>query len=394
MKVSVAQPARHSASTIIARPNLLVLGLLVASAIGCQNNASQRDAYIRDLRMQEDQIYELQDYMTEYQELLRQQRCENNRLRKKLEQQSTTPIDPDLDEGDGERSLLDRAVPFNSESPANDSELPAIDLGEPALPEIDLGEPLPAGGAEELPPRSLDDLSHTMQQSETQLASATVFVPPPRPTEVADSCAIYAEQMSLEPATEGEQSAIGLMAIVEPLTAGGAAGYFAGEVSLMLVDPLASDEEWELARWDYTPEEVDAAWRDHSRRVLDLPLAVPASTPRGRPLELWIRLKTLEGERKILCSTAVTLADEVALLGVPVSGGESSTDPTLHSSSGWAAADQLKATAKTPESRAPAQWQAATTLPPPAVARAEVKERDGQRGTTAHRAPDWSPFRK
>lgn len=390
MKVSSAQPARWSASTLATR---LCLVAMAASMLGCRNNASQRDAYIRDLRMQEDQIYELQDYMTEYQELLRQQRKENHRLRQRLEKQSTGADGDDAQQDDDERSLLDRAVPIDS-SNSGDTQLPEIDLGEPDLPEIDLGEPLPSGGAEELPAQPRDDLSHTTVDGQTQLASATVFTPPPRPTALADSCAIYAEQMPLEPNGEGEPSAIGLMAIVEPLTADGAAGYFIGEASLMLVDPLASDEEWELARWDYTPEEVEAAWRDHSRRVLDLPLAVPAATPRGRPLELWVRMMAAEGDRKILCSTAVTLIEPVAMIGAVVSGGQSSTDPDAQISSGWAAADQMKASKQEVAKTEPASWQAATTLPPPAVARAEAKERGGEQTTTAQRAPDWSPFRK
>lgn len=373
-----------SASSARLQRTALVVCWCAVSLVGCRNNASQRDAYIRDLRMHEDQIYELQDYMTEYQFLLREQRKENARLRKQLAEQSSddTVIEVEVDE----ESLLD--IPTDRE-----------ENGDTILPNIDLGEPVPSEELEQIP---AGDAGRRRGGSRTQLTSATatasdngaqsaVFEPPPRPTELATSCAMYAEQMPLEPNTE-EGPAIGLMAIVEPLTTDGSAGYFTGELSLMLVDPLAPDDEWEISRWDYTPEEVELAWRDHARRVLDLPLAVPSSAPLGRPLELWVRLISSEGDRKILCSTAVTLADPVGMVGVPVSGGASSTDPAITASSGWTAAEGFYGKPTKQPADEPATWQAATTLPPPAIARAEAEE--GQpRQRVAERAPEWSPFR-
>ena len=289
------------------------------------------------------------------------------------------------------------------------NELPDIDFGEPAMPEVDLGEPVPNGELEEIPngefddPDALDDLSRASGRPAADLASASVdplgsdvrnavFAPPTQPTQPANSCAIYAEQMPLEPGASDDSTGIGLMAIVEPLTADGGAGYFVGQLSLMLVDPLASDEAWEVSRWDYTPEEVEQAWRDNSRRVLDLPLAAPSSTPLGRPLELWVRLVPADEDRKILCSTAVTLADPVGLIGVPVSGGSASTDPEALVTTGWTAADQLRTqTQKQPVARTNT-WQAASTMPPPAVAKAEASS-TAPRKKLAKRAPDWSPFR-
>ncbi len=375
---------------------------------GCRNQASQREAYIRDLRLHEDRIYELQDYMTEYQELLCEQRKENAKLRKQLAEQGGTEDKREVsdaaaaDEDDpGESSLLDRA---RRSGGGADADLPAIDLGEPEdLPEIDIDAPDVDGDLEQVPIGDLGELSRADRSQHTQLASANigsvrddirsaVFDPPPRPTERADSCAMYTEQMPIEPGSGDHGTTLGLMAIVEPLTTDGSAGYFTGELSLMLVDPLASDDEWEISRWDYAPEEVETAWRDHSRRVLDLPLAAPPGTPLGRPLELWIRMIPTQQDRKILCSTAITLTDTVGLIGVPVSGGANSTDPDFVVSSGWTAADELDmAKTKKPVAQA-SSWQAATTLPPPAVARATATGAD-KRQQTAKRAPEWSPFR-
>lgn len=391
-----ARPALRLRST---RLSIAVVVCVFVAAAGCRNNTSNQDAYIRELRLHEDHIYELQANVAEYQELLRCQRMENQQLRERLAsgkaevKQEKTKV-KQLERID--RSLLDRP---GRNRPAPEPNLPQIDQGEPALPDIELGDPVPGGEIdseiEELPSGEVAEvevLSADERATNTRLASA-VFEPAPLPTEPADSCAIYAEQLPLEPGSANAvDNSIGMMAIVEPLTARGGNGYFAGQASLMLVDPLASDEQWELARWDYTAEEVEQAWRDKSRRVLDLPLAVPGSAPRGRPLELWVRLVAAEGDHKILCSTAVTLAEPVAMLGVPVSGGESSTDSNVRVTSGWAAADDFAEPQRMATKKTPATWQVATTVPPAAIAKAEAK--DGTHTPrAAKRAEGWSPFR-
>jgi hypothetical protein len=397
-------PCAHSALRHrSARLSIAMLACVFVGAAGCRNNTSNQDAYIRELRLHEDHIYELQANVSEYQELLRCQRLENQRLRERLASGKAEAKAENAEEKQEvkqleriDRSLLDRP---NNQSTEPDPTLPDIDGGEPELPEIDLGEPVPGGeidhDVEELPSGEVAEvevLSSNDRASHTRLASAA-FEPAPEPTDPATSCAIYAEQLPLEPgATEETGNTIGVMAIVEPLTAKGANGYFAGEASLMLVDPLASDEEWELARWDYTAEEVEQAWRDSSRRVLDLPLAVPASTPRGRPLELWVRLVSSEGDVKILCSTAVTLAEPVAMIGVPVSGAASSGDPNVVVTSGWAAADDFADPQQNAPKKSLANWQVAKTIPPAAIAKAEAKDRKSS-SRTAKRSAGWSPFR-
>lgn len=327
MKVPASQPLR----TISPRQlplAVVAVCLLVPGLAGCRSDASQQDAYIRDLRMHEQQIYELQDYMTEYQELLRQQRKENAKLREQLAERTAPPggDTPPQDEVP-ERSLLD---PPRRESPE------PLDYEPDDLPQIDPGEPLPTNIAPETPERPLPEtllpetLPETLPDGQSRAAprdgsvrtvaasqvdlqslergSTAQFVPLPPPEEPADTVAIYAEQMTLEPAPGEEPQEIGLMAIVEPMTSRGTSGRFQGELSLMIVDPIApEDGDWQIARWDYTIEEIEKSWRDPSRRVLDLPLAAPPSTPVGRPLELWVRLVPTSGEEKILSRTMIEL---------------------------------------------------------------------------------------
>ncbi|MGI9456040.1 MAG: hypothetical protein ACR2NU_05725 [Aeoliella sp.] len=412
MKVSSAQPVRACASSLAGLPHAprltyhmaVRVGILfvAVAAIGCRNDGSQRDAYIRELRMHEDQIYELQDYMTEYQELLRRQRRENSRLREQLAMESTsvpTAESTDDEEDDfEERSLLDRPAAAESGS-AEETELPEIDLGEPALPEIDHGEPSLPEEAEQIPAGDLGETSFappgpaarqvSAEIDATDLEEEAVFATPPMPLQKADSCAIYAEQTPIETIGDEPATGTGLMVIVEPLTAEGGAGAFIGELSLMLLDPIADEDNQEIARWDFTPEEVEAAWRDVSRRVLDLPIATPIAAPVGRPLELWVRLIPAERDRKILTHTGIELVDPVRLIGVPVSGGASSTVPGSRVSSGWTAADALRAQESNETRSRSASWEPAKMLPPAAVARAEAIPTESDNRTPE----EWSPLR-
>ena len=152
----------------------------------------------------------------------------------------------------------------------------------------------------------------------------------------------------------------------------------------MLVDPEENDQEWELARWNFTAEEVEAAWRDESRRVLDLPIAVPASVPVDRLLELWVRLQPTGTERKIFCSTGLTLSAKVAI--------ENPT-PVDRVTTEWAAANRLDLPGQ-PAGR-PARWTAvASPLESPVREQTEVGEADVETARLEAASPEWSPQRK
>jgi hypothetical protein len=105
-----------------------------------------------------------------------------------------------------------------------------------------------------------------------------------------------------------------------------------------------------------------------------------------------VRLVSKEGVAKILCSTAVTLAEPVAMIGVPVSGGATSSDPSVVVTSGWAAADDFADPQQNAPKKSPANWQVAKTIPPAAVAKGEAKDRKSS-PRTAKRSAGWSPFR-
>ena len=72
--------------------------LAIAACAGCQSN-SDRDLIARDRRMQEDQIYAMQDYINQYQQLVRRYRSENCELKRQLAEGSAAepqPSEPQL----------------------------------------------------------------------------------------------------------------------------------------------------------------------------------------------------------------------------------------------------------------------------------------------------------
>ncbi len=384
------------------------VGLLGLMALGCRNDGSQQDAYIRDLRMHEQQIYELQDYMTEYQELLRQQRKENAKLREQLAAR-TNQVEDTPDNGAG-RSLLDGPTGIRGRRPdplkmeEDDLGLPSVDPGipsvDPGVPSVEPGEPAgalgtpfeddpivpvprtlrEAEGAEALPPGT----SRTGRGQQNRMAS---FVGPVAALEPATAVALYAEQISLEPIPGASDREIGLLAIVEPLTESGAAGDFRGEVSLMIVDPIAPmDGDWEIARWDYTAEEVEQLWRTTSRRVLDLPLASPPETPVGRPLELWIQMLPADGRERVLARTMIELGPPTR----SASGGPSARETYV--SSRWQAADR-PFPAKERESTAEGSWKPSKHVPVAPLPKAAYELPPQATQPPTGDTPSWAPRR-
>ncbi|MEX0613980.1 MAG: hypothetical protein WD229_17810, partial [Pirellulales bacterium] len=78
--------AYRSQSQRLLRPPLLALlcAAVVPSLLaGCQSNA-QQDLIAREMRMQEDQLYAMEDYLAEYQQLICKYRSENATLKRQL----------------------------------------------------------------------------------------------------------------------------------------------------------------------------------------------------------------------------------------------------------------------------------------------------------------------
>ncbi len=272
----------------------LVLPLLA----GCQSNV-QQDLVAREMRMQEDQIYAMEDYLAQYQELICKYRAENAALRRQLGEDDDT-------------------LPARRPSP-RDPNGPAIEVRPPRTN----GTPPPQLELPEVPP--LEETTSNEPDGEVALATGRTGT---------DDVPSATQAVALEPATEkkpihdawlhgevvGNETGGGprLIVEIEPRDADGNATQFTGPLSLMLLAADGGGAQESLARWDFAPNEVrsaiDAA---NEGRTIRFQLELPADTPASDPTEIWVRLLPRGGE-KVLAHAAIDLTEPNRFSSLPI----------------------------------------------------------------------------
>ncbi len=401
----------------------LCAGILVNS--GCRTaRDNQIDILESELRSQEDYIYELENYIVEYSEKLRQYRCA---------QMETVTLDKNTSEPElaiPPRTRTDTSAPTTKEllksidKPRTKPE-PAVKSPDPSLkelddspenleiPELQIGEPI--GVLEEL------------YNNATPLAEAEIegtlladgsFIPDPSAYQVAaieettGEGAYYVEEpdMSVPPleeqaaqvveqeviadasapfeddltptrnrdperlvishvfrnSTEAEETS-SLLSVVEARDSSNEPADFNGKVSLMVMR-VNDDKPQRVKRWDFTPEETNAAWQSSNLGDglhLELPLE-GVELPAGS-LELWVRLETIDG-RKLLSQLAIDHASLVSIDQAEEHLAEldNEVDEASHITSANPLRDAKPTIKTTPLSQADAkpksepQWRAAT----------------------------------
>lgn len=297
------------------------------AATGCNNGRQlQSDLYQRELRLQEDEIYRLEDYIEEYQAIIRGYRCEVAELRSQLGGLRSAPAeevvpleaDPEPDDPDPPSVLGDDDPIEMLPDPTEASRPPAFkpDLNAPATPE-------PGGEAPAFEPDPLIDTSSaTPIEDETPLADSgqdnravsalhlDKAAPPspyphtPGPIATAAHRASRDARSSIRVAVEAiptrGPATPELRVLVSEATHAALAG-FDGTASVMLTDPNLEGRKRRLALWDFTAAETSDAWGLDPRggARLELPIQLPTETPTDRPLRLWVRLIDSEGEKRL-----------------------------------------------------------------------------------------------
>jgi hypothetical protein len=323
---------------------------------GCRGAQLERDVYQRELRLQEDEIYRLEDYLGEYQTMVRQVRCENAELKKRLDELETASLSTPsaASDEDDDESLLDRrrrrtnsngASKYDPKPAAEPEEetpaIPEIEFGapsetltpEPVTPAVDAPDaveiPLPDAAEEpppfkptdtepeaEAPPFQLEKsqsqtgprllrlsqapaaqpitLATTIESAPLPLAPATPITPTPTlPT--LDRVTFTSETAGVD-----ATGAATLKLRVQPRDAQGKLLSLSGTAAVLVVDPSAPPVSEKLARWDFAQHELAAAWQaSGDERHLELWVGLPADLPRDRPLELWVRVVDGAGRRAI-----------------------------------------------------------------------------------------------
>jgi hypothetical protein len=241
---------------------LISAALAVTCLIGCQSN-SERDWAARDRRVQEDQMWAMQDYIQQYQQLVCRFRSENASLRRQLNDERTgTVVSP-------------QPTPTRQPSPPPYRNAPPSQPA-PGLPP-NKQAPAPAPDMPDVPPLQGGSASEPINWSEPfaqreskaagfdQFAQLTTYEAPANSLRStgSDSPAHEAPTMSPEVLLSGEvvENEAGgprLAIDVETFDESGHAVRFGGSASVAIVNSENGVQQ-RLARWDFGAEDVRAA---------------------------------------------------------------------------------------------------------------------------------------
>ncbi len=295
--------------------------LLLIAPLGCRSQG-ELDLAERDMRLQENRIYKLQEYVQQYQQMLEDCQAENESLRKQIAGGGKTPVPAASPKPRTLRELMNS----NANKPPTDAVAPGPDLVLPVTPSIDLGtefDPVltapvekPALDKTDLNQRVLDKPVIEDTPAENSVPNPPGFLPTgppagpgelPEPDELPDPAAGGSNQ----PATQLEIRSIGqipatptmpagLRVVIEPRSdQGGAARAPEGaKMSLMIV---SSENDETLSRWDYSAEQTASAYSAGSGADTGWRFLVPFNKTPATPakLKIYTRLVLPDGTKLI-----------------------------------------------------------------------------------------------
>jgi hypothetical protein len=279
--------------------------------VGCKSDLNQQ-LLERELRYQEDQIYQLQDELAEQCARLEHAAGENASLRKQLGVSDAdaaapargrrprpagvppaTNVPPAIEIPDAPRLPRGGAAPQGGPAPRADG--PPVDLAPPTLEGV---PPLPAepgrstpttdtGSGLSLPPAAavIDPAARPIESVEADppVQAAAAEVPAPALVRLSyDEPADGGEaiRLAINPSassgvdTNGDGQSEGLSLAIEPRNSGERLVGLAGDVTITAYDAAAGSGSPPLARWTVTAADAAARFRPTGRRrglVVDLP---------------------------------------------------------------------------------------------------------------------------
>ncbi len=255
--------------------------LLAVLVCGCRSNISH-ELLERELLAQENQIFQLQDLVDEYETKLDSCRRENQSLlaelgRSRAGTPATTRKKTDAEE------LAPPVVEPGAEGPALPFNGPqVISPPDAHVPE---GEHMAKGG-------SAGRKSRLIGNSKARSGKDK------GPVDLVVTQITLNRKLTGGHNVDGHPGDEGVMVVVEPLNAAGDLIEVAGEISIVVLDPTVEGDEARIARWDFNSQEA----ADHIKRTpmgdgLHFDLRWPHSPPVHRVLNLYVRYTTSDGRR-------------------------------------------------------------------------------------------------
>ena len=373
--------------------------------------------------MQEDQIYAMEEYLAQYQELVCKYRSENSALRRQVA--NGTEAD----------AVTPRTSPRTRNGPRSPATAPNIEV--PALPRTNRTQPpqnLDLPDVPALDETSLEDAELEFQlgldRSGVEQASAELMdesdaesVSQAEALQLSDEVAAVNDVWLRGEVVENEPGrGARLIVQVAPLDDTGSAATFDGTLSLMLLAPDGNGGQHSLARWDFSPEEVATAGAPSGDGWIQFNVELPSETPVAEASEMWVRLLPHGGE-KLLGHAAIDLQRPGQFNSRP--DEEIAAEPSQENTVTTAMYDELPANSPPVESdlydggwtiarpgdpggareEPSSQWRASMEPPPtvvadgnparptPRVSRAAPRRHIAKPANVAHKPSGWSPER-
>jgi hypothetical protein len=283
----------------------IVLALLpVVLLSGCCNyykNRVNQQLWERELRLQENCIYQLRWQLEDKCRELDAANARNNSLNRQT--------DVLRDDSHGPNFAPPAGVPAPSgTSGGRSTEAPRLPPA-PKLPDIDIGQPFTPGGSNAPPAGSGSSLKKGPElrgPTLTQASYTTVGPESRRPNEMPSDRPnpdAEVERIILNPGMTGEVNTSGkpgagvLNVVIEQRDARGSRVLAPGDISIAVVDPAIEGDAGRIAKWNFEADKIaQYVRRNHDGGSLRFELHWP-TPPEHSDLRLFVRFTTFDGRR-------------------------------------------------------------------------------------------------
>lgn len=279
------------------------VALLVTVVVGCQSGG-QHDIVVRELRMQEDQLYALENYLAQYQQLVRQYRSENASLRRQLAEVNgaadgilSSPRDGEStgrSSGAGGPTLPKTNGRPQQETPAAPND---TDRAEPEIPPL---EPMPPPASSSAASTAFAPASALAAEEAGRAIVTQVRLVEPVPNASAAAGQATSHCYSLHGEILANDTGGGprLVVDVEAEDSFAASEPSDDTLSIMILERPANAVPHSLARWDFTADEVrDSMTISDGRRLMRFYLELPNDFVSAAVTEIWARIVPQVGEK-------------------------------------------------------------------------------------------------
>jgi hypothetical protein len=277
----------------------VIVAIALSFSMGCRHTDVNRELVERELRLQEDELYRLQDEVATREKLLESTRRENATLKRELEQARAGAPMP--------REIIPAMPPAPTDiepgrTPRPDSGLPPAQ-GVPPVIEIPGGPPSASSPADRSSWKSTRGVRRaTFETPIGEIGETTETVekdgPPPQGAASESRIAKIVLNRRLTGGYNADRRLgdEGVIVVIEPRDERDRLVNRAGAVSVVIIDPALSGDAARVARWDFTEDQIAPRFAKTARgEGIQLHLRWPTARPEHERLVVFVRYTTADG---------------------------------------------------------------------------------------------------